>query len=47
MRNFLNLKKDVLIKNFKTTGQNQLILVPLDQKLDELTYKRFNCSKKA
>ena len=44
---FLTLEKDVLFNNFGTTEQIQLILVPLDQKLGELTHKIFNYSEKS
>ena len=44
--NFLILEKDVLVNNVGTTRQIQLILVPLDQKLGELTHKNINFSKK-
>ena len=39
-------KKDVLLNNFGTTGQIQLILVPFDLKLAELTNKNINYTKK-
>ena len=39
-------EKDVLVNYFGNTGQIQLILVTLDQKLGELTNKYFNCPKK-
>ena len=35
-----------MVNNFETTGQIQLILVSLDQKLSELTSKPFSFSKK-
>ena len=34
---FLVCKKDVLVNNFGTTEHIELILVPIDQKLAELT----------
>ena len=39
-------KKAVLANSFSTTGQIQLILVPLDQKLAELTSGKKKYSKK-
>ena len=38
-------KKDVLVNNFGTTGQIQLILLILDQKLGERTHKNIKYSK--
>ena len=35
-----------MANNFSTTGQIRLILVPLDQKLAELTSRKENYSKK-
>ena len=35
-----------MVNNFGTTGQIQLILLPLDQKLAELTDRNKNYSKK-
>ena len=39
-------KEDVLVNNFGATGQIQLFLVPLDQKLGELTHRTTNYLKK-
>ena len=42
----MNLEKDVLVNNFGTIEHIELILVPLDQKLAELTSRKENYSKK-
>ena len=42
----MTLEKDVFVNNFGTTGQIQLILVPLDQKLAELSNTKHQLFKK-
>ena len=44
--NFSVCKKDVLVNNFGTTEHIELILVPIDQKLAELTDRIRNFSEK-
>ena len=39
-------KKDVLVNNFGTTGHIELILLPIDQKLAELTDRDRNFLEK-
>ena len=46
MRKVLKIrKKDILLNNYGTTGQIQVILAPLDQNLGELTHKVFSFPK--